>query len=140
MEYEEFEQEMDELLEDYKHFILWLKDNISSIKDIVKNFYEILPKVMLIWGATKAIAEDMEDLSAMIQRKYFAEYLDGVFEFKNPLLESFDRHLFELIFYFLDYFGDKIIDGAKDMNFKTFATEVMKDSKTSKAVVKITKK
>jgi len=126
MEYAEFKAKMDELLKDYKELILWLQDNIHSIKDLLKNFYEVLPKVMLIWGATKAVAAEMEDLPSDVQRNYFAEYLDEVFAFSNPILEGIDRYVFELIFYFMEVFGDKIFPDKDKTSFAAFAKAVLK--------------
>lgn len=126
MEYSEFKAKMDNLLKDYKEFILWLQDNIHGIKDLVKYFYEVLPKVLLIWGATKAVAEEVEDLASSVQRHYFAEYLDEVFAFTNPIWEGIDRYIFELIFYFLEYFGDKIFPDKDKMTFTEFAKAVLK--------------
>lgn len=125
MEYFKFKEKMDALLKDYKEFILWLQDNIHSIKDLVKYFYEVLPKVLLIWGATKAVAEDIEDLPSSVQRHYFAEYLDEVFIFTNPVWEGIDRYVFELIFYFLEYFGDKMFPNKTKMTFTEFADAVL---------------
>jgi len=140
MEYEEFKAKMDELLVDYKEFILWLKDNIHSLKDLISHFAEVIPKVVLIWAATKAVAEQMHDLPSSIQRHYFALYLDDLFEFQNVILEGIDRYVFEVIFYFCEYFGDYLFPGKKSVEFKDMAQKILSTPTKKKVKFKVVAK
>jgi len=118
--YSEFKEKMDDLLQNYQSDVDWVKDNIKKLKDIITHWKTLFETLVMLWGATKTVAEMIGGLPDDLQHTYLGDYIDDLIKFKNPIFEMVDGPVIKMLLQFLDTYIDSVFT-EKAYKFKDFA-------------------